>query len=111
MLSSRALLVRQLQDFFESQMMGRFTWGRNVELRVAEKMEKVIGYRQLDKEVAVADFGGYSLMISSPDHEPPLGKIMLFSPERGILVDGPIDTTTWDSVAKAIKEKEHDHVA
>ena len=100
--SARSTLTRHLIEFFESYLIGLFTWG-DVTLRSAEKAEKIPGHRQLDKEVAIVDFAGYSIMVSSPEEHPPLGQIMLFSLDHGILAQGPIDTATWARVAEAIK--------
>ncbi len=101
----RAILTRQIIDFFNTHLRGTFTWD-DVTLRPAEKAEKIIGRRQIDKEIATVDFAGYSIMISSPDEKPPLGEVMLFSLEHGILAQGPIDTATWGRVAEAIKAHE-----
>lgn len=104
MLSSRALLIRQLQQFFELHLVGLYRWPGS-ELRAPEKQEKVRGRRQLDKEMVVVDFDGYSLLIKSPDDSPPLGEITLFDTRNGSSVKGILDEATWVRIADYIKEK------
>jgi hypothetical protein len=105
MIRARSSLIRQLQEFFEKAPDGPYKWA-DVTLRPPEKAEKIVGYRQEDKEIATVDFGVYALQLSSPNQEPPLGRIVLFNLDRGMLVDGPADSVTWDAAARAIKESE-----
>jgi hypothetical protein len=115
--NARASLIHQLQGFFETRLCGLYRWQTagdfddipppgTVRVRMAEKRPKTRGQRQLDKEVVAVDFDGYALMISSPDEVPPIGQILLFHPDHGVLVDGPLDVVAWDAAEIAIKERQ-----
>lgn len=114
-LNTRTVLVRQLQDFFEKHLGGVFSWytagdhedpsaapPNSIRLRPAEMHPKIPGKRQLERGVATVDFGGYALMLHSPEEAPPIGKVVLFHPDHGSL-EGPLDVVTWTRIAEAIK--------
>lgn len=125
-LNVRTVLIRNLREFFETRLVGEFSWstGGNpkdpstapegtIRLRDAELHEKVPGKRQLEKGVAIVDFGGYSLMLHSPEEAPPIGRVILYHEKFGSL-EGPPDVVTWDRIAHAIKSsraKGKDHVS
>jgi hypothetical protein len=123
-LNIRTVLVRHLQEFFETRMGGQFRWSTagepddlppegTIRLRPGEMNEKIPGKRQTEKGVAIVDFGGYSLMLYSPEENPPIGKVVLWHERFGTL-EGPPDVLTWDRIAEAIKSsrvKGKDHVS
>lgn len=104
MLSNRALLLRQMQQFFEEHLRGFYLW-QEVMHRPPEKADKIKGVRQRDKELAIIDFDGYSLILMSPDQQPPLGEILLYDTQDGQTEKGIVDEVTWARIAKIIKEK------
>lgn len=102
MISTRGLLLRQLQQFFELHLSGTYPWGQ-VLLRSPEKAEKKPGRRQLDKELAVVEFGGYALSLQSPEEVPPLGHIEMIDSRSGVKIGGVIDEATWARIGEHIR--------
>lgn len=107
-------MVRQLRDFFEDQLCGLYRWqtagdedtvppAGTIRLRASEKHEKLPGRRQLEKEVAIVDFDSYSLVVSSPEEVPPIGRILLYNTVSGERLEGPLDQATWSQIGEAIK--------
>lgn len=102
MLSNRALLIRQLQEFFETHLRGRYSWF-DVQHRTPEKADKLPGRRQLDKELVAIDFGDYSITVQSPDDVPPLGRIVLYNVRTAETLTEILDAKSWDRIAEKIK--------
>lgn len=106
---ARAALFRQIQAFFETQLLGLFRYG-DVSFRPAEEAPRIIGKRRYaygkEKEIVHANFGVYDLKLLSPTEAPPLGRIE-FGRTNGSqvesLVTGPIDPETFKRAASVIR--------
>lgn len=109
MLSARSLLLRQLQQFFETDLVGLYSWF-NVRHRQGEKNPKEKGRRQTDMERVYVDFGDYSISVSTPDHAPPLGEILLYNAVSGETTKGPLDASTWASIGEKIRTSPSHHL-
>lgn len=95
-------LVRQARDFFEHHLYGVMSLADAV-IRKPELAPKIKGKRQMPLEELIVDFGGYTLLIESPEQEPPLGRVQLLNIARGLQEEGPLDVLTWERLGQIVK--------
>jgi hypothetical protein len=99
---ARTLLFKQLQQFFEQHLSGRWRIS-DVVFDQPEMAPKERGQRQRHREIVCGMFGGYTISIFSTVEEPPLGRIIA-ADRFGNTASGPIDETTWRRIAALIKQ-------
>lgn len=107
MIRAEATLYRILQEFFENELRGLFTLGAAVRLPVEDAEPEPGRRRSLygkKKELVHIIFGEYDLSVASPLEAPPLGWAKLI--HRNGIVEGVLDSATWQSFGRVIREKQ-----
>ena len=122
MIRSDAALLRHAQDFFLSDLVGLYSWGDvkiappeerpgippNVDYRERRRqMEARAGSGKYYEQVRIC-FKPWELLIYSSNERPPLGEVTLRDFDSSqVLVDGPLDASTWKLIALRIRETLH----
>jgi hypothetical protein len=114
MIRAQAALMRQAQEFFRAQLVGRYSFD---EVRVVGDREEVPADQRREggmgryRECVRLVFGPWELFIRSPADEPPLGEVLLIDAgdpaRRPVLVSGPLDAGTWMKIGNWIKSPKH----
>lgn len=120
MIRSESALLRHAQDFFLSDLVGLYSWDvvkiaapdmrdpipPNVDYRERRKqMDARSGLGRYIERVRIC-FKPWELLIYSSAERPPLGEVALRLFEDGsVLVDGPLDASTWKLIALRIREE------
>lgn len=120
MIRSSGALLRHAQDFFLSDLVGLYSWG---DVKIAPQEERPgippnVDYRERRKQMearagmgrhieqARIVFKPWELLIYSSNERPPLGEVALRIFDTGeLLIDGPLDATTWKLIALRIREE------
>jgi hypothetical protein len=112
MMHARTLLFRQLQQFFEQFLTGRWRIS-DVVFELPKLAPKERGIRQRPHEIVTGMFGDYTISMHSTTEHPPLGRIVC-TDLHGHSVEGVIDEQTWREIAAMIKpyaaERKFQHV-
>lgn len=115
MVRSRRALLRTVQQFFELELVGLYRWGSGTEIMPAEPNTERDPDRPLrtrtfgkDREAVTVRFGTYTLLVRSPNDDPPLGGVTLHTGESTI--DGPLDSETWKRAGELVRQTESQNV-
>lgn len=100
------MLYRQLQHFFETELLGVVKW-QDCQHDAPTKEEKIRGQESISfgkfNEVVTVRFGDCSITLESPSQAPPLGRVT-FHGGFDATIEGPIDSVTWKKIGRSIKE-------
>lgn len=128
MIRTQMALLRHAQDFFRSDLVGLYSWDRDVridppELRpvLAPNLSRVDRRRQMEAregggkylEKERLRFGPWEILIYSAQERGPLGELVLRragAVEIRDLVAGPLDRATWVKIGEHIR-KSHQRIA
>lgn len=108
MVHARVALFSHMREFVARDLAGLYTWDDTrpgldhlADLR-PDGRRNVLGNF---KEISEIAFGDYVLRVLSSEERPPVGLVELEC--NGKLIDsGPIDQSTWDRLAKFIRDRE-----
>jgi len=113
MIRGRVQLVRMLQGMFETHLRGLYRWGE-IAFHVAEAADKPEGKRKNAygkfKEIVAIRFGPYDLTVESPNEKPPLGHILLTSPDGTMEFDS-LDASVLDEIGRRIRSQHEEVVS
>lgn len=105
MIHARAQLCRLLQNFFELQLCGDFSWG-SAEILPAEAVVPVEGGRARfpfgkTREIVSIRFGEFDLVVESSHEAPPLGRITITG-SSGRLIEQSLDSSAWERIGRFV---------
>jgi hypothetical protein len=126
MIRSQDALLRHAQEFFLAHMVGLYHWDQ-VQVAAPQAIEPIpsnASFRERRKLMEAREGRGrfreearllfplpiaaarWEILIYSSAERPPLGEVMLRDFERSqLLVDGPLDPTTWRLIGLRIREE------
>lgn len=121
MIRTQFALLRHAQDFFRSDMVGLYTWDRDVridppELRpvLAPNLPRVERRKQMEAREGGGKYlekerlrvGPWEILLYSAQERGPLGEVTLRQAggiEVRDLVTGPLDPATWKKIGEYIR--------
>ncbi len=118
MIRSNAALLRHAREFFLSQLLGLYSWDKDVrlsepELRpaiapnlpVRERRQELEARQGLGKyfEQERVRFGPWEILLYSSAERPPVGEVLLRDDAGAQVVAGPLDPATWDKIGEHIR--------
>lgn len=118
MIRSQTALLRHAQDFFNSDLVGLYSWDR-VQIAQPERMPPIppnAEFRERRKQMQEREgrgkyleqvrllFKPWEILIYSSMERPPLGEVVLRDFDTTeILVSGALDPATWAEIGKWIR--------
>ena len=122
MIRSDSALLRHIQDFFLSDLVGLYRWDR-VQIAAPERREAIppnIGFRERRKmmeqreglgrylEQARVRFDPWEILVYSSMERPPLGEVVLRVFHDGTpLITGPLDPATWNKIGEYLRQHQN----
>lgn len=122
MIRSDSALLRHIQDFFLSDLVGLYRWDR-VLIAAPERREAIpanIGFRERRRkmeereglgrylEQARVCFKPWELIVYSSMERPPLGEVVLRDLNDAVpLVSGPLDPATWGKIGEYLRQHQN----
>lgn len=106
-LDARRALIANARAFFELHLRGCFRWDEVVISKPEKAAELPNGRRNPlgpHREMVEIRFGRFTLMLNSPEDDPPLGWIVC-TDESGDVTEGPPDAAIWSNVGRFIRER------
>lgn len=122
MIDSQIALLRHVQDFFASDLVGLYRWDA---VKIADPERRVsipstVDYRERRRQMEAREglgkyieqariaFPPWEIVVYSSVERPPLGEVLLrdFNTTE-ILVSGPLDPLTWAEIGKWIRENDN----
>lgn len=125
MIRSQDALLRHAQEFFLAHMVGIYHWDQvqvaapDLAPTIPSNASRIDRRRMMDERAGRGKYleqarlifplpvgtADWEILIYSSLERPPLGEVMLRDSQRNqVLVDGPLDPTTWALIGNRIKE-------
>lgn len=120
MIRTSAVLLRMAQEFFRTDLVGLYSWDRDVRIAAPERRPPILPDLPFrDRRAAMVEregkgkwleqerikFGPWEILIYSATEKGPLGEVSLrdFESARELL-SGPLDPSTWAKIGEWIRQ-------